>query len=1106
MFAMSKTHSTQEQAGNSVSSGNQARVTSGFKTRRRQKLGLQLGVAFSILVLIFIATGVLDLIRMDRNDALFNEVLGRRAAKLQLIRQAMEYSSRNSRITLQIFKTHDKSEVERLLAQRAENSVTISSLITQIDIRCDTEEEKQLLAAVKEARKVYVETYANALHLLVNESQPDAATAVMTQKTTPALLTYHALWDEFARFQMKQMDQAAQQNRAEDVAASRFILVLLVLATIAGCAIAFFVTRQIVIKNDADSREAKATQADLENQLNRSEERLGFAMEAAGIGFWDWDLIKNEQVWSDTSKALLGLAAGSRADFEVLKQRVHPDDWGSLWDEIQKAIEEKNGFAVEFRVVWPDGTVHWQTGHGRAFYDKGGRPIRMAGVAMDIDKQKTTEEKLHLQVAALEAAANSVVITEPDGKIVWTNKAFSELTGYSAEEARGQNPRLLRSGKQDKSFYADLWRTVKAGKVWRGQMINRRKDGSFYTEEQVITPVRSRRGDIANFVAIKQDVSERERTLQELSDREDRLRLILESTAEAIYGTDLEGRCTFCNPACVRLLGYESQDELLGKNMHHLTHRSRNEGSAVDPNQCRIDQALMGGQGVHADDGLLWKADGTSFPAEYWSYPQWKGDDIVGAVVAFLDISQRKAADERIRSLAYYDAVTGLPNRVLLQDRLTQAIANAVRRGDKVGFLFLDVDHFKNINDSLGHSVGDLLLKEVAERLKKLVRKQDTVSRLGGDEFVVVLADIKSLSDAEVTAGRIVDVLCSEFLIQGTVLNVSCSMGVTLFPDHGRDAETLAKHADAAMYCAKENGRNNFRVFSPAMNAQVVERLTLENSLRTAFQKRELFLMYQPQVDTAITTLTGVEALVRWSHPERGMISPEKFIPIAEASGLIVPLGEWVLHTACAQAREWQRQGLPKVPVAVNVSAMQFRQLGFLQLVKRVLRETGLEPQYLELELTETLILSNADVMLSLLQELKDMGIKLSIDDFGTGYSSLSYLRQFPVSKLKIDRSFVQHVEVDPDNDAITGAIISMAKSLKLKVIAEGVETDQQMGFLRSHQCDEIQGYYFSKPLLAEEFLAKVQGALRGPAVMNGGAMPPSLRDIVQTPNTSESV
>jgi len=446
-----------------------------------------------------------------------------------------------------------------------------------------------------------------------------------------------------------------------------------------------------------------------------------------------------------------------------------------------------------------------------------------------------------------------------------------------------------------------------------------------------------------------------------------------------------------------------------------------------------------------------------------------------GRVWYFRDITDRKLAEERVQFLAYYDALTGLPNRTLLQDRLLHALAEARRHKYKVALLFLDLDRFKDINDLLGHSVGDLLLQEVAKRLKTSGREQDTVARLGGDEFLITLTHVKDLPDAAVAAERFMDAMTAEFVVQGHSLSIGCSVGVSVFPEHGADVETLIKNADAAMYSAKESGRNSFRFFTQDMSAQVVERLNLEKGLRLALAKEELFLMYQPQMDIATGRITGLEALLRWRHPELGLVPPDKFIRIAENSGLIVPIGEWVLRTACSQAQKWQNEGLPAVTVAVNVSAVQFRQEDFCARVRRVLHETGLTPKYLELELTEGLLLENADLTLSVVQQLKAMGLTLAIDDFGTGYSSFSYLRQFRVSNLKIDRSFIRDVAVNPDDAAITAAIISLAKSLRLKVIAEGVENEAQMSFLRAHQCDEIQGYYFSKPLAFDKVADKLR-------------------------------
>jgi diguanylate cyclase (GGDEF)-like protein len=428
----------------------------------------------------------------------------------------------------------------------------------------------------------------------------------------------------------------------------------------------------------------------------------------------------------------------------------------------------------------------------------------------------------------------------------------------------------------------------------------------------------------------------------------------------------------------------------------------------------------------------------------------------------------KEVAQEQVHFLAHYDPLTGLANRTLLDIRLSAALKSARVSWKKVAVLFIDLDHFKVINDSLGRSAGDALLKEIAERIKKNIRDCDTVARVGEDEFLVMLTELENDSDANQAAERIMKGVSAGFNHEGVVLNASCSIGISVFPDCGEDCETLIRNADSAMYRAKEDGRNRLRFFAAEMSSGAMERLTMETSLRQALERDEFYLDYQPQMEIATGRVTGLEALIRWKHPELGLVPPGKFIQVAEDCGLILPIGEWVLKTACRQMRIWQEQGLPAIPVAVNVSAVQFRQEGFCELVRRVLHETRLAPRYLELELTESLLLSNEDVMFRVLNELKSMGVNLTIDDFGTGYSSLSYLRQFPVTKLKIDRSFINDVPKNSSDAAIATAIVSLARHLNLTVIAEGVENESQLEFLRAQRCDQLQGYYFCKPLSAE--------------------------------------
>jgi diguanylate cyclase (GGDEF)-like protein/PAS domain S-box-containing protein len=573
------------------------------------------------------------------------------------------------------------------------------------------------------------------------------------------------------------------------------------------------------------------------------------------------------------------------------------------------------------------------------------------------------------------------------------------------------------------------------------------------------------------FVATFDNITERKRIERALRQAEEKYRAIFHGAVVGIFQSTPGGRYSDVNPAMAHMLGYDSPQDLVAS----ITDISQQV--YVDPERREELTRLLREQGMVKNfECAVHRKDGS----EMWFSANVRAVSEEGVLVGYEgtneDITARKVAEERIQFLAYYDALTGLPNRTLLQDRLGKALAGARRQKCKVALLFLDLDSFKIINDSLGHSVGDLLLQEVAKRLKKWGREQDTIARLGGDEFLITLTQVQDLADVAVAAERLMDAMTAAFVVQGHSLNVSCSIGISIFPEHGSDCETLIKNADAAMYGAKDSGRNSFRFFAEDMNVQAIERLSLENSLRLALGNKELFLMYQPQMHVATGRVTGLEALLRWQHPVLGLVPPDKFIRIAENSGLIVPIGEWVLRTACSQARKWQDEGLPAVSVAVNVSAVQFRQEGFCELIRSVLHETGLAAQYLELELTESLLLANADVTLSVLRELKSMGLTLAIDDFGTGYSNFTSLRQFGISKLKIDRSFIRDVATNPDDSAITAAIISMAKSLRLKVIAEGVENEAQMSFLRKHRCDEIQGYYFSKPLALDKVADKLRG------------------------------
>ncbi len=435
-----------------------------------------------------------------------------------------------------------------------------------------------------------------------------------------------------------------------------------------------------------------------------------------------------------------------------------------------------------------------------------------------------------------------------------------------------------------------------------------------------------------------------------------------------------------------------------------------------------------------------------------------------------LEVAERKRIEQDLAHRESHDPLTGLPNHALFRERLGLAMADARRRNRLVGIMFFDLDRFKLINDTLGHTLGDALLRSVSERLRGWLREADTVARMGGDEFMVILTDLNRPQDAAVVAQKVLTALSEPYLLGGQEIQVTPSIGISLYPLDGEDSDALIKNADAAMYRAKDQGRNTYQFFTADMNAQALERMELGDGLRRALERQEFLLHYQPQVDLATNRVVGVEAVIRWKHPKRGLVPPSKFIPIAEETGLIEAIGEWVLHTACAQNKAWLDAGYPALRMAVNLSARQLRQHGFVDLVSRVLEETGLSARQLELELTESTIMQNEETAVTTLGELSGMGVRIAIDDFGTGYSSLNHLKRFPIGALKIDQSFIRDITTDPDDAEIVRAIIAMTHSLRMKAIAEGVETAEQLAFLREHACDQIQGYYFSHPVPADSF------------------------------------
>ncbi len=570
------------------------------------------------------------------------------------------------------------------------------------------------------------------------------------------------------------------------------------------------------------------------------------------------------------------------------------------------------------------------------------------------------------------------------------------------------------------------------------------------------------------------DITERKMAEQKLEESIIRFRRLSEAGFEGIAISE-QSVIVDANTRMAEMLGC-AFPELIGRKLSDFV-APESMDSVLDPIRSESEERyeLI----VKRKDGSLFSAEaqGKSLPYE--------GRKLL--VTAIRDITERKEAEEQIRYLAYYDSLTGLPNRTFYKELVSRALLLAKRHNWTIAILFIDLDYFKRINDTLGHDIGDQLLRTVADLIKTCIRKSDfiarseedelenAVARPGGDEFIVLLNEIAHSQDASRVARRILKELARPFTLAGHEVFVTASIGIALYPLDGGDAENLLKNADVAMYYAKNQGRNNYQFYTKSMNATSLQRLDLENDLRKALDRSEFLLYYQPTVDVQTRIIIGTEALIRWKHPEKGMMSPGEFIPLAEETGLIVPIGEWVLRTACAQNRAWQNAGIKPFRVAVNLSGRQFDQEGLIEVVASALHDTGCDPRYLELEITESTIMQNPEKAVTTLQKLKAMGIYLSIDDFGTGYSSLGNLRKFPLDTLKIDRSFIINLTTDSDDAAITTAIIAMAHNLKLGVIAEGVVSEDQQSFLRERGCDAVQGYLFSRPVPAEEFIKLVR-------------------------------
>ncbi|WP_081801440.1 EAL domain-containing protein [Herminiimonas sp. CN] len=684
-------------------------------------------------------------------------------------------------------------------------------------------------------------------------------------------------------------------------------------------------------------------------------------------------------------------------------------------------------------------------------------------VAQDITQRMRAEEEWKQFRLGMERSTDAVyVIDRADMRIVDVNETACDMLGYSRDEMLKLSPHETRIGVSKKrlaEYYDEIICSV--DKRAFTKTLLRHKDGSHLSVEvnlQALQPAGRH-----TLVVLAKDLTERLQAQAALRDSEERFSATFNLAAVGLAHATIDGRWTRANRKLLEITGY-GEEELLQLTVFEILHPD--DLDATRESIARTVRGEIKDYSSHKryrckDGNYVWVAVSVSLASDTQGRLGY-------FIVAVEDISPRKRMEEELRHSACHDALTNLPNRMLLQDRLSQAIVYAHRAGRHVAVMLIDLDHFKDINDSLGHDAGDQMIIECGRRLSRNTRDGDTVARLGGDEFVVILADVGHEEDVARLAQQALLALAEPIVIMGQELYPHGSIGISLYPKDGQVGSSLLQNADMAMYQAKRHGGNNFQFYADELNARICERLKLGARLRHAIKQNEFVLHYQPQVDIATGRVVGVEALIRWQLHDGSMVPPNDFIPVAEETGLIVPIGEWVLRTACLQSRMWQRAGLP-IRIAVNLSARQFGQQDIVKMVSQVLHETGCSAALLELEITESIIMENAEAAIETLYRLSEMGVSLSVDDFGTGYSSLSYLKRFPIHTLKIDRSFIVDVTSSKVDAAIAKAVILLAHSMDLQVIAEGVETSEQLAFLRAHGCDQMQGYYFSRPLPAEE-------------------------------------
>jgi diguanylate cyclase (GGDEF)-like protein/PAS domain S-box-containing protein len=802
-------------------------------------------------------------------------------------------------------------------------------------------------------------------------------------------------------------------------------------------------------------------------------ELIGEAFERSPVGLV---VVNGDGTFRQVNRAFCLITGYAREELEgqSFRRFTHPEDIARDEELLRRvrAGTETPGI-VDKRFIRKDGSEVWVRRDAGVMREASGDALCIVAAFIDVTEQRVKdralqnaaselERHLHFTRALLEAIPNPVYFKDREGCYQAYNRAWAELFGSGVDwigKTGGDvvDPAILALHQErDRTLLERPSSTTYEALVPNAEGETRQM---LYNKVSFV----DQRGEVAGLIGVITDVTHYKETERALEASEARFRVLTESSLDLISVIEEDGTILYQSGVVRNLLGYDPSDTV-GKNLFGLIH-----GDDAEHARAAFRRVVETQQSNAPIEFRLQHRDGAWRTFESLGTNCLSNPHIRGVVFNSRDVTDRKVIQQRIQHLAYHDNLTGLPNRSLLQDRLAHAIARAERSNRKVAVLFIDLDNFKNINDTLGHDVGDELLRQVSRRLTECVRLEDTIARHGGDEFIMLLDSLEDSRAASLVAQKVLNALRQPFRLGAAEQHLSGSVGIALYPDDGRDAQTLMKNADTAMFHGKGLGKNTYQYFTAQMNIAVKRRMTLESALRRAVMQKDFVLHYQPQINLETGEIIAVEALVRWITEDSGTVMPGDFIPLAEETGLINEIGEWVLREGCRQAKEWQDQGLAKTRrVAINLSARQFGDRGFIDMVARVLAETRLDPRCLELEITESQVMRQTEGMIMLLHRIADMGVHLAIDDFGTGYSSLSYLKRLPIQQLKIDQSFIRDITVDPNDAAIVVAIINMAKSLDLETIAEGVETAGQLALLRSKGCRLGQGFYFSPPVRAE--------------------------------------